>query len=106
LFGFSKPRNFALLSPFGYLTRLNIGFLTACGCILFNVLSVGGEFAANVGPRSSPNSTPFSLLFRQFDPGQRWLFKSLLGFLLQKMKLDGCDGLCEPSRVIKKAVEE
>jgi hypothetical protein len=51
LFGFSKPRNFAFLALLSYLTRLNIGFLTACGCILFNVLPLK-TFAANVGPDS------------------------------------------------------
>jgi len=67
---------------------------------------VGGEFAANVGPPTSPNFRRFSLHLRHFDAPRRSPFKSALGFFSEKMKLDACDGLCEPSRVIKKAVEE
>ena len=49
LLGFSKPRNLAFLALLVYLTRLNIGFMTASGCVLFNVFS-GGAFAADAGP--------------------------------------------------------
>src|SRR6185295_7214510 len=47
--GFSKPRNLAFLALLVYLTRLNIGFLTACRWVLFNVFD-RGAFAADAGP--------------------------------------------------------